>query len=176
MSKALAPEGSEFPEFGSRPDPASDSACSVHGLPIEPRKDAIEQRQRELTALWQKPQPLDNGEETPRHPVVFKQQGDTPDLAEGRRDKGSGNRRGDDEGIILEFLIPETTGLVRTRAARVFSDPQATPAEVRVRRLKGVIDALVLRVMRESLDRDGDQARLASRVERAKPAWKCSTG
>jgi len=168
MSKALAPEGSEFPEFGSRPDPASDSAFSVHGLPIEPRKDAIEQRQRELTALWQKPQPLDNGEETPRHPVVFKQQGDTPDLAEGRRDKGRGNRQGNDEGIVLEFLIPETTGLVRTRAARVFSDPQATPAEVRVRRLKGVIDALVLRVMRQSLDRDGDQARLTSRVERAK--------
>ena len=118
----------------------------------------------------------DDGEETPRHPVVFKQQGDTPDLAEGRRDQGSGNRRGDEEGMILEFPIPETTGLVKTRAARVFSDPQATPAEARVRRLKGVIDALVLRVMRESLDRDGNQARLASRVVRRKPAWNRSIG
>ncbi|MBV8520846.1 MAG: glycosyltransferase family 4 protein [Acetobacteraceae bacterium] len=168
MRETLAPEGSEFPDMNSRPDTAPDSARSVHGLPIEPREDIIEQRRCKPTALWQQPQPLDDGEETPGHPVVLKQEGDAHDLAEGRRDQGSGKRRGDDEEILLEFLIPETTGLVKTRAARVFSDPQATPAEARVRRLKGVIDALLLRVMRESLGRDGDQARLASRVERAR--------
>lgn len=68
---------------------------------------------------------------------------------------------------IVKESVAETTDLVRTHHAKLFSDFEAMPSETELRRLKGFIDALLLKAMHESLDYDGDQILLSRRVEQA---------
>ena len=56
--------------------------------------------------------------------------------------------------------------LARTRQTRLLCDPEPTPAEAELRRLKGVMDSLLLQVMGEPGAPEND-ALLCGRVARA---------
>ncbi len=64
-------------------------------------------------------------------------------------------------------------GLIKTSEAPIFTHPQTTPAEAGIRRLKAIMDALLLEAMHESLDNGEDP--LSGRVTRARTALETLT-
>ena len=65
---------------------------------------------------------------------------------------------------ICQQLLAETTDLAQTHQARLFSDVEAAPAETGLRRLKSVIDTLLLDALHESAQHDADQSLLSRRI------------
>lgn len=65
---------------------------------------------------------------------------------------------------ICQQLLAETTDLAQTHRARLFSDVEAAPAETSLRRLKSVIDTLLLEALQESPQHDADQGIFSHRI------------